>query len=70
MPPQMQESSVYMSPLYARNVDISLTKTCKQLTIIMESWHSNTFFIIMTLWHNVNTRIPVVWHVEGILIAI
>ena len=29
--------------IYARNVDISLTKTCKQLTIITESWHSNTF---------------------------
>ena len=29
--------------IYARNVGISLTKTWKQLTIIMESWHSNMF---------------------------
>ena len=30
--------------MFARNVGISLTKTWKQLTIIMESWHSNIFY--------------------------
>ena len=30
--------------IYARNVGISLTKTWKKLTIIIESWHSNIFF--------------------------
>ena len=35
--------------IYACNVGISLTKTRKQLTIIMESWHSNIFYNYDTL---------------------
>ena len=48
--------------VYGRNVGILLTKTWKQLTIIMESWHSNNLFIIMTLWHTCSGGGGGVWY--------
>ena len=42
-------SNIGVQFIYASNIGISLTKTWKQLTIIMESWYSNNFYNYDTL---------------------